>query len=444
MHIEPLKYCDPNVPLSAVERLAIDRIVGEADVIGMGEMTHGSSEIVKARYRLLRHMVLEHDVTVIVLETDFSRTQSLNEFVLQAIGDAETALSATGSFLASNEESVAFMEWLSGHNAGVSDPSKKVQVFGCDMQSLDGIRDLLVPLLHPTRAFSDDADARIDRFVAKLAALPSDEQLGEYIGLLFDELAKDRPDMSRVAEIQQAQLELVDSAELVAEDVDVQMIELEHSTVGVLSNEQSFFLGRCREMLKQCLEHYRFEKGGVPRDRSMARNLLALREFLPGEKLAFLAANLHVSRIPVVFEGFGEYATTGSWIASELAKGYRCLGAVFYMGTYLGVAGDTPQDAVVVESHVPLSGTLEAFLHSIATECSEPNLLIECQPNQNDNNTSAWPETLLMNLGEAAPKQSYKDTFIQQRPHQQFDGLLFVSTTTPITVLDGYYRFWQE
>ena len=301
-------------------------------------------------------------------------------------------------------------------------------------------------MLRGNRAFGEDegADATLDRFVARLDDLPSDERLGEHIGLLFDELTKDVPEMSRVAEIKQAQLDLVESAMFVAEDLVARIDDPEIKLLSALDNEQKYFLGRCREMLEQCLEHYRFDKGGVPRDRSMARNLFALREFFPGQKIAFLAANLHVSRIPVAFEGFGEYATTGSLLADELADGYCCIGSAFYRGTYLGIAGNTPQEAVVVETHCPRSGTLEALLYSIATAISEARLLIDCQSSRDDCTAAPWPETLLMNLGEAAPKQSYEATFVRQCPHRQYDGLLFVTTTTPITVLDGYYRFWKR
>ncbi len=90
------------------------------------------------------------------------------------------------------------------------------------------------------------------------------------------------------------------------------------------------------------------------------------------------------------------------------------------------------------------SGTLEAILNSFAIGMSEPNLLIDCRSSRDDCDAATWPETLQMKLGEAAPKQSYEATFVRQCPHRQYDGLLFVGTTTPISVLDGYYRFWKK
>ena len=42
------------IPLSDKERVAIDSIVGDATVIGLGETTHGAKEALEARERILR------------------------------------------------------------------------------------------------------------------------------------------------------------------------------------------------------------------------------------------------------------------------------------------------------------------------------------------------------------------------------------------------------
>jgi hypothetical protein len=44
-----------------------------------------------------------------------------------------------------------------------------------------------------------------------------------------------------------------------------------------------------------------------------------------------------------------------------------------------------------------------------------------------------------MRLGEAGNQGSYEDSFIRQRPSEQYDGLLFVSESTEISILPEYY-----
>ena len=100
-HSLPCGSCDLAEPLSESEKSFLGRLTQGADVIGLGEMTHGASEIVRGRYRLLKHQVADHGVTVIVLESEMARTQALNDCILNGKGNSEDALAATGSFLVS-------------------------------------------------------------------------------------------------------------------------------------------------------------------------------------------------------------------------------------------------------------------------------------------------------------------------------------------------------
>ncbi len=90
-------------------------------------MTHGASEIVRGRFCLLKHLIQEHGVTVIILESEMSRTKMLNDCVLCGNGNLDEALSATGSFLAANHETLEFMGWLREFNASQHSDIKRVK-----------------------------------------------------------------------------------------------------------------------------------------------------------------------------------------------------------------------------------------------------------------------------------------------------------------------------
>ncbi|MEZ6091662.1 MAG: hypothetical protein R3C05_27340 [Pirellulaceae bacterium] len=49
-----------------------------------------------------------------------------------------------------------------------------------------------------------------------------------------------------------------------------------------------------------------------------------------------------------------------------------------------------------------------------------------------------------MNLGEAAAKKCYDQTFMPMRPTLQYDALVYVTNTTPIEVLPEYYAYWNR
>lgn len=431
-------------PLGNAVKSFFSKRLHTASVIGLGEMTHGASEIVRSRFCLLRHLVQEHGITVIILESEMSRTKMLNDCVLCGEGNLDEALSATGSFLAANQETLEFMEWLSEFNATQHSDMNRVNVLGCDIQSSDGLREMLTSLLNETTYESQSWSTMKSKILTRLSMLPTDEQLAVNLELYFEEMSSGAQDSDRAAKILESQVDLVDSAIPIIDDISFLIEEFISEPVNHWSHECRFYLNRCAQMLRQCYEHYRFDRGSESRDRSMAENILAIREQFSGQRIALLAGNLHVARSFVKFDGFGEYVTTGSLIAAELDDEYFVIGSAFYSGSYLGVAGNTPNEAVIVESHLPREGTFEFLLHSYAVDNKTPNFLLDIRSHRLSGKNFPWPESLLMNLGEAAPQQSYEATFVPQSPHRQYDALLFVKNTTPSTILDSYYRFWQK
>ena len=430
-------------PLGNAVKSFFSKRLHAASVIGLGEMTHGASEIVRGRFCLLKHLVQEHGVTVIILESEMSRTKTLNDCVQSGEGNLDEALSATGSFLAANHETLEFMEWLSEFNASQHSDIKRVKVSGCDIQSSDGLRDMLMWLLNETTYESQSWSTMKSEVLTRLSKLPTDEQLAFNIELYFEEMSSGAQDSDRAAKILESQVDMVDSAIPIIEDISFFIREFTSEPVNYLSHECRVYLNRCAQMLRQCYEHYRFDRGSESRDRSMAENILAIREQFSGQRIALLAGNLHVARSSVKFDGFGEYVTTGSLIAAELDDDYFVIGSAFYSGSHLAVAGNAPNEAVIVESHLPREGTFEFLLHWYAVDNKTPNFLLDIRTHSLSGENFPWPESLLMHLGEAAPQQSYEATFVAQSPHRQYDALLFVTNTTPTTILDGYYRFWQ-
>ncbi len=415
-----------------------------AQVFGLGEMTHGASEVVRGRFCLLRHLIQEHGVRVIILESEMSRTKMLNDCLLSGEGNLDEALSATGSFLAANHETLEFMEWLSEFNVSQHSDMNRVRVFGCDMQSSDGLRAMLMWLLNETTHESQSWLTMKSEILTRLSRLPTDEQLAVSIELYFEEISSGSQGSDRAAKILESQVDFVDSAMPIIDDISFLMKELASEPLSHLSHECRVYFDRCTQMLRQCYEHYRFDRGSESRDRSMAENILAIREQFSGQKIALLAANLHVARACVTFEGFGDYITTGSLIAAELGDEYLAIGTAFYSGIYVGVAGNTPNETVFVESHLPREGTFEFLLHSYAVANKMPNFLLDIRSHRLSGSNFPWPECMLMHLGEAAPQQSYEATFVPQSPHRQYDALLFVTKTTPSTILDSYYRMFMD
>jgi hypothetical protein len=139
--------CAPNAPLTDGERAAVDRKVGESQVVAIGEATHGSKEIIQSRERVLRYLIQERMAAIVVLEACFAATQPLNRYVIHGDGAAEEAIVATTYWSYANHETLGFVNWLRNYNRVLPGANRPVRIYGCDVQSIDGPKTELARLL---------------------------------------------------------------------------------------------------------------------------------------------------------------------------------------------------------------------------------------------------------------------------------------------------------
>ncbi|GAA2942484.1 hypothetical protein GCM10011428_71460 [Streptomyces violaceus] len=65
----------------------LDRMIGDARVVGLGEATHGSHEFFALKHRVFRHLVEEQGFRTFALEAPWSTGLRLNAYVLRGEGD---------------------------------------------------------------------------------------------------------------------------------------------------------------------------------------------------------------------------------------------------------------------------------------------------------------------------------------------------------------------
>lgn len=434
-----LDSCVPDVPLSVEERDALDRIVGSARVVGLGEMTHGSREIARARHRLVRALVQDYGFNTFVLETCFGATRALGEAVTSANGALPLALAETGYWSCANAEMLEFAQWLRSHNLSVSSPQRQVRLFGCDVQSIDGAKKGLRECLERFRRtgqISSEAQAGGN---ALISALPTDAALQRQVQLLVEELSAPNPSEATLVAIQARQAEYLTTVHTSVDRVVHRLGEMGRALAREQEPEERFFFVRCIRLLEQVFEYSApdFRK----RDAFMAENVRALLNFLPESKVVLLFANIHVSRIPLVLKGAG-FEPMGAVLAAELKEAYRAVGSAFHHGEYFGVTGTKRSEDQIVQAHLPRASAFEAVLNEFGESNGTPDYLVKL--NAADASPFPFPEGLEMNLGEAGGPQSYEATFVPQKPQLQYDGLVFVTRSSPITVLPQYYEHAQQ
>ncbi|MFC4410905.1 erythromycin esterase family protein [Chungangia koreensis] len=155
---------EQSVPLQngGLERL-LDSI-GEANIVMIGEASHGTSEFYKVRAELSKRLITEKGFTVIAVEGDWPSVQSVNQYVK---GYGEEGSAARNVLLKSfnrwptwmwaNEEVEGFVEWLKTYNDGKR-KEFKTGFYGIDMYSLYESIDEVLNFLSDNKKYEVDLE----------------------------------------------------------------------------------------------------------------------------------------------------------------------------------------------------------------------------------------------------------------------------------------------
>jgi erythromycin esterase len=131
-----------DAPVRALARAAeplgdlrpLEKAVGSATIVGVGEATHGSSEFFTTKHRLFRYLVEHQGFTTYALEANWSAGLRLNDHVLYGKGDPRTIMREEfqESYLIwHTREYLDLIRWMRQHN--LRHPQRPVQFMGNDL-----------------------------------------------------------------------------------------------------------------------------------------------------------------------------------------------------------------------------------------------------------------------------------------------------------------------
>lgn len=134
---------------------------GNAHLVFLGEMTHGTAEFYDERARISRRLIVEKGFRAVAIEADFRDVARVNAFILGRGGDAgvQGALSGFTDFpqwMWRNAQFANFVLWLRQYNASAT-ADAPVRIVGMDLQNPISSVDALVAYLGAVDA---DAAAR--------------------------------------------------------------------------------------------------------------------------------------------------------------------------------------------------------------------------------------------------------------------------------------------
>lgn len=280
----------------------LERIVGKAHIVGLGEATHGTREFFQLKHRVVRYLVERMGFTVFAIEANLPECRAINDYVLRGVGDPREALNGIYFWVWNTEEVLELIEWLRAWNA---DPrhKRKVHFVGIDMQ------------------FAKVAAASVASYVMRVAPEEAERLLA---GLQGDADGPRRlavPALvARFEQMAKAWTKVTGKGAYAEARQDLRVLEQEATMEQAVGG------------------------GYAERDRAMADNLdWILAQQPKGTRVAVWAHNGHVANDAPV------WPVMGTHLRQRHGKDYVNLGFVFGSGAFQAMDGTKGQRTTVIE-----------------------------------------------------------------------------------------------
>ncbi|MFC0849236.1 erythromycin esterase family protein [Streptomyces noboritoensis] len=303
----------------------LGRMVGSADIVGLGEATHNSHEFFATKQRVFQYLVEKKGFTTFALETAWSSGMRVNAYVLHGEGDPERIVREefqSSYAMWQTREYLDLIRWMRGYNLH---HERKVQFMGDDVgyagpQLFDRVTaytakryPTLLPRLtalykdsRPTTGVGDTMNDRLKRPLAER------KRQADEVRRAYELLAAQRPGPDRAEHAWMLQY-----ARTIAQ-------------TGAMWAFDFFDDGQLRE-------------SRLYRDRIMAENTVWWQR-QTGHKMLLSAHNGHVGYAPTLS---GEYPKVqGAFIREAVGSAYMNIGFTFGQGSFNALDLNDPAEPI--------------------------------------------------------------------------------------------------
>jgi erythromycin esterase len=311
-HAHRIATLDPDAPFDDLQ--VLHSSAATADIVGLGESTHGAHEQFVLKHRMVRLLVSELGFRSVALEEDWTKGLEIDRYIVEGDGDIRAVIADAGIPWRA-EEIVATIEWLRRYNeTHRADP---VRFVGADIVAV--------------RASAYDAVAA---YVRRHAPDRAEELKRQYDaiyprGSVFQHIQWYRSVQDKQPLVEHAQQAYALLNEL--PEADGHAIALQHARAII-----GFY-------------EYHAQNAVAIRDQRMADNTAWWQQHT-GHKVVYWAANVHIANAPrltISYPPFppATHASAGSKLRQAYGEKYLSVGCVFDHGAVnAGFAPPTAHD----------------------------------------------------------------------------------------------------
>jgi erythromycin esterase-like protein len=404
-------------------------LIGDAQVVLLGEASHGTHEFYRERARLTQRLIMEEGFTAVAVEADWPDAYRVNRWV-RGGGEDKNALQALGGFerfprwMWRNQDVLSFITWLHRHNQSKQE-SSRVGFYGLDLYSLFTSMQEVIRVLE--RIDPPAADRARYRYSCFDAYGEDTQAYGYAAGFELTRSCEDQA-VQQLLEVQRR------AAELALGGHD-------------LKGDDAFYIEQNARLVKNAEEYYRtMFRGRIDswnlRDSHMAETLEGLIGHLGRTqrhtRVVVWEHNSHIGDARATAMGdMGEW-NIGQLTRERFGDKVRLIGFTTYQGT-VTAASDWDAPAERKRVRPALQGSIETLFHMIGL----PGFLL---PLRGD---TALEEALSDIRLERAigviyrPETERVSHYFEARIPLQFDAVIHLDETSAVEPLD-WTAGWGE
>ena len=408
-------------------------LVGDAQLVLIGEASHGTSEFYAARAQITRRLIEDRGFGAVAAEADWPDAYRVNRYV-RGGGDDATAEEALRGFerfptwMWRNAAVLDFVGWLREHNGRPGrDERAKAGFYGLDLYSL-------YRSVHEVISYLDRVDpAAADRARKRYAC--------------FDQFSDDDAQVYGFAAAFGAGEEC--EREVVAQLVDLQRHAVEYvRRDGLMADDELFYAEQNARTVRAAEEYYRAMFSGRAsswnlRDRHMADTLDALAGHLTRQrgapaKIVVWAHNSHLGDARATETAASGELNVGQLVRERHPGDCRLIGFTTYTGT-VTAASDWEGPAERKWVRPALANSVEELLH----EVGEKGFMLRfgAASGSADALCSARLERAIGVIYR--PETERQSHYFGARVADQFDAVIHIDETRAVEPLERTAR-WQE
>ncbi|MDO6518534.1 erythromycin esterase family protein [Zobellia uliginosa] len=378
-NVYPLSTYDPSTK-SDEDLEVFGSLIGDAQVVALGEVTHGSSEIFQMKHRLVKYLAEKKDFEIFSMEANLPEAYKLNDYVIEGKGNPKELLKGMRFWTWDTQEILNMVEWMKLCNAS----KQKIQFTGFDMQFYNlSFKEL-------QKALESDINIMED-----LAAIKQilDSNKAQHRNLPTSLLSRNNKD------IIEEKLENIKDA---------------IAKLNISENSKEWLYQHVR-----IIEQYVAQTNHMIRNKFMAENLLWIKSQNQGSKIAAWAHNGHIQR---TMHGMGNY------LSDSLMNDYVAVGFAFSRGTYTAMGEN---GLTTYQAQVPYNGTFEKFFESIDV----PIFIIDLRRIKEEKPMHAkWllEKMDFRQVGSMKMKSEFYETDISE----DYDLILYINNSSGSKLLD--------